>query len=89
MSNATLSNVASSASSVTLLNANSSRQKCLIWNNSTAILYVKLGSDAATTTSCTYKMISDAQWEVPAGYTGAITGIWASANGAARITEIA
>jgi len=89
MSNATLSNVSSSASSVTLLSANSARQKCFIWNNSTAILYVKLSSDAATTSSCTYKMIADAQWEVPAGYTGAITGIWASANGAARITELA
>lgn len=65
MSNATLTNVSSSASSVTLLSARSDRLRAYIWNNSTAILYVKLDSTAATTTSCTYKMIADAQIELP------------------------
>jgi hypothetical protein len=89
MANATLTNVASSATSVTLLPANSARKKVTIWNNSTAILYFSLSSTASSVTACSVKMIADAFYEVPSDYTGAITGIWASANGAARITEIA
>ena len=88
MANATLTNVASSATSVTLLPANSARKKVTIWNNSTAILYVSFSSAASSTTACSVKLIADQFYEVPSDYTGAITGIWASANGAARISEI-
>jgi hypothetical protein len=84
---ATLSNVASSATSVTLLSANTSRKGCTIANDSTQILYVKFGTTASTT-SYTVKMIADAYYEVPFGYTGRIDGIWASANGNARLTEM-
>lgn len=84
---ATLSNVSGSASSVTLLSSNISRKGATIWNNSTAILYVKFGSTASAT-SCTVKMVADAYYEVPFGYTGIITGIWASATGNARVTEL-
>lgn len=59
----------------------------MIHNDSTAILYVKFGT-TATTSSYTVKMVADAYYEVPFGYTGRIDGIWASANGAARVTEI-
>ena len=38
-------------------------------------------------TDYTAKLIKDAYWEVPFGYSGIITGIWASATGAARVTE--
>lgn len=84
---ATLSNVAGSASSVTLLALNTSRKGATIVNDSTAILYVKFGSSASST-SYTVKMVADAYFEVPYGYTGIITGVWASATGNARITEI-
>lgn len=84
---ATLSNVSSSASNVTLLAANTARLGATIWNDSTAILYVKFGATASAT-SCTVKMVADSYYEVPFGYYGIIDGIWASANGAARITEI-
>jgi hypothetical protein len=33
-------------------------------------------------------MVADAYYEVPFGYTGRIDGIWASANGNARVTEM-
>jgi hypothetical protein len=84
---ATLSNVASSASSVTLLSANTSRKGATIHNDSTQIVYVKFGTTASAT-SYTVKMVADAYYEVPFGYTGRIDGIWASANGNARITEM-
>jgi hypothetical protein len=84
---ATLSNVAASATSVTLLASNTARKGGTIWNDSTAILYVKLGSTAAAT-SCTVKMAADSYYEVPFNYNGIITGIWASATGNARVTEV-
>jgi hypothetical protein len=84
---ATLSNVASSATSVTVLAANTARRGAIIHNDSTQILYLKFGSTASTT-SFTRKMVSDSSYEIPFGYTGILTGIWASANGFARVTEI-
>lgn len=84
---ATLSNVSGSASSVTLLASNANRLGGMIWNDSSAILYVKFGTTASTT-SCTVKMIADAYFEIPFWYTGRIDGIWASATGNARITEL-
>lgn len=81
------SSVAGSASSVTLLAANSDRLGATIYNDSTAALYVKLGATASTS-SFTVKMASDGYFEVPYGYTGVIDGIWASATGNARITEV-
>jgi hypothetical protein len=84
---ATLTDVASSASSVTLLASNASRVAASIVNDSTQLLYVKCASSASST-SCVVKVASMGYFEVPFGYTGIITGIWASANGYARVTEV-
>lgn len=83
---ATLSNVAGSASSVTLLALNTNRLGATIVNDSTAQLYVKFGSTASAT-SYVYTLFQFDTLEVPFGYTGIITGIWASATGNARVTE--
>ncbi len=82
-----VTSVASSASNVTILALNAQRRGATICNDSTAVLYLKLGATASTT-SFTVKMLADAYYEVPAQYTGIIDGIWASANGSARVTEI-
>ena len=82
-----LSNVASSATSVTLLSSNILRLGATIYNDSTAILYVKFGTTASTT-SFTIKMQPDGYYEIPFGYTGRIDGIWASATGSARVMEL-
>lgn len=84
---ATLSNVNASASSVTLLAANTARLGATIVNDSTVTLYVKFGATASTT-SYTVKLLADAYYEVPFGYYGIIDGISASATGVIRITEI-
>jgi hypothetical protein len=85
---ATLSNVNDTASSTTLLSANANRIGATIVNDSTEVLFVKLGTTASAT-SFTKKMAVGEYWEVPFGYTGRIDGIWANdASGAARITEI-
>lgn len=85
---ATLTNVNDSATSVTLLSSNSSRMGATIHNDSAEILYVKFGTTASLT-DYTVKMIADAYYEVPFGYTGRLDGIWAAnSTGAARITEL-
>lgn len=86
-STATLSNVSSSASSVTVLAANSARVGGTIYNDSTQVVYLKFGATASTS-SFTVKLAADTYYEIPGGYTGIIDGIWASANGSARVTEL-
>lgn len=85
-STGTVTSVSGSASNQTLLSANTSRVGATIWNDSTAILYVKLAA-TATSSSFTYRLASQEVCELPYGYTGIVDGIWASATGAARVTE--
>jgi hypothetical protein len=84
----TQSSVAGSASSVSLLASNANRLGATIYNDSTAILYLKLGTTASTT-SYTAQLPSNGYYEVPFAYTGAIDGIWATSTGNARVTELA
>lgn len=84
---ATLTNVAASASSVTILAANTARLGATIVNDSTQVLYLKMGATASST-SYTVKLAAGAYYEVPFGYTGILDGIWASASGNARVTEL-
>lgn len=83
----TQSTVAASASNVTLLASNSNRLGGTIANDSTASLYIKLGATASTS-SYTVKLLQDDYFEIPFAYTGIIDGIWSSATGNARITEL-
>ena len=84
-----VTSVAGSASSVSLLASNASRKGATFYNDSTAILYLKLGATASTS-SYTVQLVAGAYYELPfvKTYTGAIDGIWASANGNVRITEL-
>lgn len=79
-----------SATSVELIAANPLRRGVTITNDSTARLYIRLGATAATTSLYTASLGQFDLYEAPAGYTGAIQGIWASDpnTGAARITEL-
>ncbi len=80
-------NVSSSATNVTLLSANASRLGATVFNDSAQVLYVKLGATASAT-SFAVKINAGGYYEVPYNYTGIIDGIWASADGAARIVEM-
>jgi hypothetical protein len=84
---ATLSNVSSSAASVTLIAANANRKGLLIVNDSTKMLFAKFGATASAT-SYSVPIGPGALYTMDAPiYQGQIDGIWAAANGAARITE--
>lgn len=86
--NATVTAVASSATSVTISAESKGRQGVTIHNASTQVLYIKFGATAATN-SYTTQLAAGAYYEVPAWYVnGRIDGIWSSANGFAYVTEV-
>lgn len=82
-----VTSVSASVSNVTLKASNAGRYGLSIYNDSTANLFVKLGATASAT-SFTQKVAGGGAYEVPFGYTGIVDGIWESATGAARVTEV-
>lgn len=84
---ATVSSVAAATGSTTVLASNTSRHAATIYNDSASVLYLKLGSSASST-SFTTKLFQDDYYEVPGNYTGIITGVWVTATGSARVTEL-
>jgi hypothetical protein len=83
----TVTSVAAVAVSTTLLAANALRIGATIVNDSVRILYVRCGTPASAVLY-TVRLTNGAYWEVPAGYTGILTGIWvAPPAGAALVTE--
>lgn len=80
--------VNSAATSATILAANAARKGATISNTDANALYIDLSGGTAAATSYTAKIAADGYYEVPFGYTGLITGIWAADGiGAALVTE--
>jgi hypothetical protein len=84
---AALTSVAASVASVTVLALNANRKGAMITNDSTSVVYIAFAA-TATATAFTAKLNAGDYYEVPFGYTGIITGIWVTAAGSARVTEI-
>lgn len=84
-----VTSVASSATSVTLLASNAARKGATVFNDSTAILYLKFGATASAT-SYTVQIAAGGYYEFPGPtvYSGVVDGIWSAANGNARLTEL-
>lgn len=80
--------VASSATPVTLKAADAARLGLTIFNDSTQVLFVLLGAGTASASVYTVQLAAGAYYEVPFRFTGIVTGLWASANGNARLTAI-
>lgn len=85
----TITSITAATTTTTLLSSNTNRVKACFYNDSTATLYLALASGASTS-SYTVKLGPDAYFELPGEgvYTGVITGIWSSANGAVKCTEL-
>jgi hypothetical protein len=86
-STSALTSVPAAVTSTSLLASNTGRITAMVWNDSTAMLYLAL-SATASTTAYTIKLYPGAYWELPITYTGAISGVWNAANGNARVTEL-
>ena len=89
---ATLSSLASLATSQTLIAANTARLGLVVHNTDANALYIKFGATATTAIGgYTYKIPSDGTWEMTPTivYTGIIDAIWlADGSGGASITEL-
>ena len=88
-SSAPLTSVSGSITSVSLLAANVNRKTFFVYNESAATLYLAWGATASLTAYTSqvppnnlYEMPSTSTWQ------GAVSGLWSSAVGAARITEV-
>ena len=85
-STATLTSVAASTTTESLLASNSSRKALSLYNDSISAVYVAF---AATASSSAYsvKMQPNSFFENSILYQGAVSGIWVTATGNMRITE--
>ena len=86
---ATLANVASSASSVTLFAAAATQvNERTVFNDSTQVLYLTMDGSVASASNYTVQIAGGGYYEFPRPVvSGKVTGIWASANGNARLTS--
>lgn len=86
---ATRTAVASGVASVNILALNTARKGASVSNDDANILYLDLSGGTASATNYTVQVPGNGgYYEVPFGYTGLITGIWAAdGTGSARVTE--
>ena len=70
-----------------LLLAAGTRFGATIYNDSTGLLYVALGSTVSTA-NYTLQMAAASYFETPFMFSGAIHGVWSTNNGQARITSV-
>ena len=84
-----VTSVNGSASNVSLLVSNTLRKAAYFFNDSTSVAFVKLGTTASAT-SYTVRMVplSFVTIDLDPAYTGEVDCIWATANGAMRVTEL-
>lgn len=89
---ATRSQVADSATAVSLIASNVNRKGLVITNDSSARLFVGYGTVDPTTTNYTFIVYAGQTWEMTPSnvFTGQLKGIWETDpnDGAARITEL-
>jgi len=84
---ATVTSVESSATSVNIFEAASGGNGRTVFNDSTQVLYLLFGFTASET-DYTVQIAAGGYYEFPLPlYLGNVDGIWASANGNARVTS--
>ena len=83
----TVARVTALATTATILASNVNRSGASFYNESTAILYLKLGA-AASLTSYSIQIAGGGYYELPFSYAGIIDGFWATAVGACQVTEV-
>jgi hypothetical protein len=78
--------VAASTTSVALLASNSNRKGATFWNVSADTLRLECGATASATLF-TALLGSGDFFELPFGYTGAVSGVWTGTNGDVKVRE--
>ncbi len=83
----TQTSVVAANADTALLAANPARLGFTVFNDSTAILYLLVGSGAASLTVYTVQVPPGGYFESFFGFTGPVRGFWSAVNGSARVTE--
>lgn len=83
---ATHSNVVGAASDTQILAAAATRKTFMVFNDSSAVLYLKFGTGASSS-SHAFQIQPGELYSDESRWTGVVNGIWASATGNARVTE--
>ena len=86
--NAAVTSVATSTTSAVLAEA-TTHSPLTIFNDSSAVLYVRCGAGDASSTTYTTQVAAGALLELPFNYTGRVTGVLASGTGSAKVTAFA
>jgi hypothetical protein len=85
----TSTQVASQTGAITILAANAARYGATVYNDDANALYLLLGTGTVSATVYTVQVTSGGYYEVPFGFTGILTGLWAAdGSGSARVTEL-
>lgn len=89
-STGTPASVDASDTAVTVLASNASRKGATFYYDGAATLYLVFSATDPTSSLFSVKMGADfyTYVETPAGYTGAVKGIWSSEVGAVAVTEL-
>lgn len=91
-SSGTTTSIASSTNSQSFLGTTGGRCGGTIANNSTAVLYVLLGSGTASSSNFSVALVGNTNgisyYELPFNYIGPVQGAWATAQGVAQVTEL-
>lgn len=85
-STSTATSITSAASTTVILAANTARKRYSIFNDSTAVMYVLENSGTVSATNYSYQIAAGGYFNTTE-WQGAVNAIWASVNGAARVTE--
>lgn len=79
--------VSSLNTNAVLLAANPARRGYTLFNDSTQALYLLNADKVASSSVYSCKIAAAGYYEAPFAYCGPVNGIWAAANGNARIVE--
>lgn len=86
---ATVTSVSASATSITILASNASRKGAMLFNDSNQTLYLLFGSGVASASNYSVRIPSNSYFDLDMPvYTGQLNGLWNSANGSVKVTEL-
>lgn len=88
LANSTTVVVPSNDISTLLVAANPNRRVTIIYNDSTAVLYVLLEAAGVSLSVFSFAIPSKSSYELNYPYTGPMCGIWDDVNGQAFVTEV-
>lgn len=83
----TMTNVAASATNVSVLASNANRIGAAFYNDSGNILYLALSATAASASTFSIRIMPNSYYDLPVDYTGVVNGIWNGNAGTLRVTE--